>query len=84
MMEAQKSSTTPRVSPFSMKKAFRRFEDLKAEFFRIQWTEDGEVLSITKVVILATFICGMVLYFADLIVQRSLFGVDSILRWIFG
>lgn len=83
-METQKSLSQPRVSPLSMKKAFRRFEDLKGEFFRIQWTEDGEVMSIAKVVVLATFICGMVLYLADLVVQRSLTGVDCILRLIFG
>jgi preprotein translocase subunit SecE len=83
-METQKSSSPPRVSPISMRKAFRRFEDLKTEFFRIQWTDDGEVMSIAKVVVLATFMCGMVLYLADLVVQRSLAGVDGILRLIFG
>lgn len=67
-----------------MKKAFRRFEEFKAEFFRIQWTEEENVTDIAKVVVLATFICGMVLYLADLIVQRSLIGVDSVLRLIFG
>ena len=67
-----------------MKKAFRRFEDLKSEFFRIQWTEDGAVASIAKVVVLATFVCGMVLYIADLVVQRTLIGVDGVLRLIFG
>jgi preprotein translocase subunit SecE len=83
-METQKTSTPARVSPFSLKKAFRRFEDLKTEFFRIQWTEEGEVTTIAKVVVLATFICGMVLYLADLVVQRALTGVDSVLRLIFG
>jgi len=67
-----------------LKKAFRRFEDFKTEFFRIQWTEEGEVTNIAKVVVLATFICGMVLYLADLVVQRALFGVDGVLRLIFG
>ncbi len=83
-METQKSSPSARVPLFSMKKAFRRFEDLKTEFFRIQWTEEGEVSSMAKVVVLATFVCGMVLYIADLIVQRALVGFDSILRLIFG
>lgn len=83
-METQKTSTAPRVSPFSMKKAFRRFEDLKTEFFRVQWTEEGDVTSMAKVVVLATFVCGMVLYLADLVVQRALIGVDGVLRLIFG
>ena len=83
-MEPQKSSPSVRPSLFSAKKAFRRFEDLKTEFFRIQWTEEGEVSSMAKVVVLATFVCGMVLYIADLVVQRALTGVDSVLRLIFG
>jgi len=71
-------------SSFSVKKAFRRFEDLKAEFFKVHWTEDGNVRSYAKIVIVATFICGMVLYIADLIVQHALFGIDGLLRVIFG
>jgi preprotein translocase subunit SecE len=68
----------------SIKKAFRRLEDVKAEFFRIQWTEEGEVSGYAKVVVLATFVCGMLLYVADLFVQRTLYGVDGILRFFFG
>jgi preprotein translocase subunit SecE len=83
-MEVQKNPSSGNVPLFSMRKLFRRFEDLKAEFLRIQWTEEGEVSHIAKVVVLATFVCGMVLYIADLIVQRALVGVDSILRLIFG
>jgi preprotein translocase subunit SecE len=83
-MEPQKSQGTARPSPLSIKKAFRRFEDLKSEFVRIQWTEEGQVLGYAKVVVLATFICGMLLYITDLIVQRTLIGFDGILRMIFG
>ncbi len=83
-METQKSSVAQRPSPLSVKKAFRRFEDIKSEFSRIQWTEDGKVLAYAKVVVLATFICGMLLYITDLIVQRSLIGFEGILRLVFG
>ena len=83
-MEVLKNAPTARPSAFSAKRAFRRFEDLKAEFLRIQWTEESSVSYMTKVVVLATFVCGMVLYAADLIVQRALIGFDGILRLIFG
>jgi preprotein translocase subunit SecE len=83
-MEALKNAPAARSSTFSMKRAFNRFEELKAEFFRIQWTEEGNVSDMTKVVVLATFVCGMVLYIADLIVQRALIGFDGVLRLIFG
>ena len=66
------------------KKAYGRFEDLKSEFCKIQWIEDRHVLTCAKMVVLATFVCGMVLYIADLVVQRALTGVDSVLRLIFG
>lgn len=83
-MEPQKSVNSARQTSYSMKKSFRRFEDLKAEFLRIQWTEEGGVIDKAKIVVLATFVCGMVLYIADLVVQRSLIGMNSILRLIFG
>ena len=83
-MEVLKNTSTARPSAFSMKRAFRRFEDLKGEFLRIQWTEENSVSYMTKVVVLATFVCGMVLYVADLIVQRALIGVNGILRLMFG
>ena len=83
-MEVLKNAPTTRSQAFSMKRAFRRFEDLKVEFLRIQWTDEGSVSDMTKVVVLATFVCGMVLYIADLIVQRTLIGVDGVLRLIFG
>ena len=83
-MELFKNTPTPRPSAFSVKRAFRRFEDFKAEFVRIQWTEETSVSYMTKVVVLATFVCGMVLYVADLIVQRALIGVNGILRLLFG
>jgi len=72
------------ISPISLKKAFRRFEDVKAEFFRIQWIEEGSVVNYAKIVILATFVCGMLLYIADLFVRGVLAGFDGFLRMIFG
>jgi preprotein translocase SecE subunit len=71
-------------SSFSMKRLSRRLEELKGEFFRIQWTDEGDVSTYTRVVIVATFVSGMVLYLSDLVVHRVLLGVDNVLRFIFG
>jgi preprotein translocase subunit SecE len=71
-------------SSFSMKRVNRRLEELKSEFFSIQWTDEGDVSTYTRVVIVATFVSGMLLYMADLIVHRGLLGVDNVLRFIFG
>ena len=67
-----------------MKRLRKRFEELKSEFFRIQWVDEGDLSMYTKVVIVATFVSGLVLYIADLFVQRTLLGIDGILRFIFG
>jgi preprotein translocase SecE subunit len=83
-MDSNKTASSGSSSNMSMKKLSRRFEELKSEFFRIQWTEEGEVSTYTKAVIVATFVSGMVLYIADLVVHRSLLGIDTILRFIFG
>lgn len=77
-------SSTGTHSSFSMKRLSRRLEEMKSEFFRIQWTDEGDVSTYTKVVIVATFVSGMLLYIADLVVHRALLGVDTILRCIFG
>ena len=81
-METHKSSSQP--SSFSLKRMFQRFEDVKAEFMKISWTENGEVTTYAKIVVLATFISGMVLYLADLVLHRILAGFDGILSLLFG
>ncbi len=83
-MDTQKTREVSYKKALSFKKAFRRFEDIKAEFFRIQWTEEKEVLHYTKIVLLATFVSGMLLYVADLIVQRGLSGINFLLKLILG
>ena len=83
-MNTQKVPQSNYKKALSVKKAFRRFEDIKAEFFRIQWTEDKEVLYYTKIVLVAAFASAMLLYFADLFVQKSLFALNYLLSLIIG
>ena len=68
----------------SLKKAFRRFVDLKVEFKRIQWTEEKKPQEYAKVVVLATFVSGVVLYCADVVVHKALWLVNATLRFLFG
>ena len=81
-METHKSSQ--QASSFSLRRLFGRFEEVKAEFMKIEWAEEGKVAMYAKIVVLATFISGMVLYLADLVVQRMLVGCSGILRLLFG
>ncbi len=83
-VDTQKNREIQYKKAVSFKKAFRRFEDVKAEFFRIQWTEEKEVFHYTKIVLLATFISGMLLYIADVIAQQGLSGISFLLKMILG
>lgn len=56
--------------------------EIKAELKRISWTSPEELKTYTKIVVGATFVCGMGIYFMDLIIQASLWILESALRWI--
>lgn len=82
-MEHQKSQS--RQSAYNtLRKAFRSLEDMKIEFKKIQWTEDKKIQEYAKIVVLATFASGMVLYFADVIVHKFLWALNACLRMLFG
>lgn len=68
----------------SLRKAFKRLDDMKVEFKKIQWVEGKRTGEYAKVVVLATFVSGMVLYLADLFVHKSVGSVNAILRMLFG
>ena len=79
----ESSKTTAAQTP-SMKNFWRAFEDFKSEFTRIQWTEEGEVTKTAKIVVISTFVSGLVLYGADLFVRGFLHGFEVLFRAIAG
>ena len=58
--------------------------DIKSEFMKITWTPKEELKAYTKIVVGATFICGMGVFFMDLLIQTLLSGTETVLRLIFG
>ena len=68
----------------SMKKSYRYIETMKDEFHKIQWTEGEEVKVYAKVVVMATFVLGMAIYFMDLIIQKFLVVVEMLFKLLFG
>lgn len=67
--------------------AFKLFEfigDVKEEFHRISWTSPDELRLHTKMVVGATFICGMGIYLVDLCIQSTLHLVSILFHFIFG
>ena len=77
---------TPTLStawrPF--RKAYAFFEEVKVEFWKIQWTEKEELRTSAQVVVVATFVLGMIIYLADLVIQRLLGGLEGIFQWLVG
>lgn len=58
--------------------------DIKSEFMKITWTPKDELKAYTKIVVGATFICGMGVFFMDLLIQTLLSGIETVLKLIFG
>ena len=75
---------SPSYSQSSFRKAYQFWENAKAEFGKIQWTEGEEAKVYAKVVVAATFFLGIGIYIADVFIGRTLLGLDRIFRLIFG
>lgn len=56
--------------------------EIKAELKRISWTNPEELKTYTKIVVGATFFCGMGIYFMDLFIQAGLWILESALRLV--
>jgi preprotein translocase subunit SecE len=56
--------------------------EVKAELKRINWTSPEELKTYTKIVVGATFVCGMGIYFMDLIIRSGLWVLESVMRLI--
>lgn len=84
MTVEQKPQSAPRVPSQPLRRAYEYFEEVKAEFLKISWTDGQEVLACAKAVIGSTFVFGLLLYVADLFIQRTLFGLDTIFKWLVG
>jgi len=58
--------------------------DIKAELMKISWTSPEELKTYTKIVVGATFFCGIGLYVMDLLIQNTLNLIEGALRLIVG
>lgn len=59
------------------------FEKVKSEFLRITWTKREELLTYTKIVIGATFLCGFSVYFIDLTIKSLLQVFEHLFKMLF-
>lgn len=58
--------------------------DIKDEFSKITWTSSEELRTYTKLVVGATFLLGMSIYFVDFTIQAVLNILGFLFRSIFG
>lgn len=65
-------------------KVFDFIGDVKEEFHKISWTSPDELRLHTKMVVGATFICGLGIYLVDLCIQNTLQLVAVLFHFIFG
>lgn len=73
-----------RVDPMSGKKMLTFFGEVKVELKKISWTSKEELQAYTKIVIAATFLFGLVIYFMDVLIQQCLSTINVVLRFITG
>lgn len=57
--------------------------DVKSEFKKVVWTSKEELKVYTQVVVVTTFVCGMLVFFADLVIKNVLEAINFALR-VFG
>ncbi len=58
--------------------------DVKAELKKITWTTKDELLTYTRIVVIATLCLGVGIFVIDLVVRGCLVGMDSLLKMITG
>lgn len=68
----------------TLKSVYQFLGSVKEEFRKIQWTDGEEVRVYAKIVVLATFVLGMVIYFADVVIHKGLFILSALFKWLFG
>ncbi len=68
----------------SVNSMFNFVGDIKSEFKKISWTSKEELKVYTKVVVAFTFVFGMAVLFADVMIQKCLAGLNIAIRLITG
>jgi preprotein translocase subunit SecE len=76
--------TNTLVQKKSKKKKVSFFRGVKEELKKVTWTSKKELKVSTKVVVISTFVFGIAIYVADLILKGALDGLSMLAKWIGG
>ena len=63
---------------------YDQLAQIKQEFFKITWTDPHELKAYTQIVVGATFIFGIGIFCADLLIHSALSGLTSFIHLIGG
>jgi preprotein translocase subunit SecE len=81
---AAQTTSPARAPAWTSFKLFDFIGNIKEEFHKISWTPADELRYYTKMVVGATFICGMGIYMIDLCIQNALHAIATVFHFIFG
>lgn len=66
------------------KKKSSFFREVQSELKKVNWTSKEELKTCTKIVIGATFMLGLGIYFSDVVIQRTLQLISSFSKFMWG
>lgn len=71
------------ITPVAKKKlSFLR--EVQGELKKVNWTSRAELIQSTKVVLVATFLFGFAIYFADVAIRSVIDGLGALVRMAIG
>jgi preprotein translocase subunit SecE len=83
-------STQNKVVSLDEKRSKKRFHlfrfigEVRSEMQKVSWTEKKELITSTKIVVIATFLLGLSIYVVDLAIRHALIGINSLVRMSIG
>jgi preprotein translocase subunit SecE len=88
IMDVKKTQQAPapavKEAPIKKANVFDFIGNVKEEFSKITWTNPEELRAYTKMVVGATFIFGMGIYFVDLSIRSVLNLLGFVFQLVFG
>ncbi len=78
------ASNSKYMQSLQKKKKLNFFRAVQAELKKVSWTTKEEIITFTKIILGATFVFALAIYFADLIVRSTLNFISLISKLIIG
>ena len=83
-VEQLSSRTETQTPPSNKASKLNYVRELKEELRKVTWTTKEELALFTKIVVGATFVLGIGIYMADLVIKGFINGFGVLIHLIFG